>query len=519
MLEDFPLHKAIVENDDDSVELLLNYVDINEKNKWGHTPVSLAIVKKNLKIVRLLLDNGAKTSILIEKFYPIHLAVKIGSLPIFKLLLEYKVNLHVNTACLSHCIHLAARYGKLEILEYILELGVDVDLFDGSKYTPLHRAIFAGKTEAVKFLLQRNADISITDNHGNTALHFAVILGMTTITQVLIAHGANIVKKNYSRLTPLDFASIHGRFDIVKCLYEAGAGCNTSGKCTYSPLHLATQYGHVEIVEYFLNKGFDINFATRNGYTMLHAATRNNHPRLVLLLIDRGADLRCTTKTKNYSALDFAALSGNPSSINILIQNCANFEVKSNGECRLINLISKNFDDTLPQVQQQKFRAATEIIIKFLVLRNRHAPVYFPERIPFLKELEQFWYDCKQEMEILDKIYIGNTTISQYQLLKALLFDKQLEKYIKNEELSIIYSNLQAHIKIPSIFENINRLIRVGVSRGKTRNIIAKCAHSIITEKIKNKLPLEIVMQIIDYLTTEDMAHLVKLDIKCAFQI
>ncbi|XP_057654779.1 serine/threonine-protein phosphatase 6 regulatory ankyrin repeat subunit C-like [Diorhabda carinulata] len=515
----FLLYKAIEKDDEKLVLNLLKSFNVNRKNCKDYSLLSWAVIMNNIKMVKLLLDQGASPENPDKEFFPIHHAVCIGALDIFKLFVSYGVDINQKTVFGSHSIHLAARYGRIEFLEFLEKHKVDVNLKDRCESTPLFCAIINRQINAVEFLIKHNADVNKIDRYGNTHLYFSVGFGFKTITKLLISNGARLNRRNFSGWTPLHLAARLGVLEMLKLLYEAGAECKLTGKCRhYSPLHLAADSGNIEILDYFISKGADVNFQTEHGYSLLHAAVRNNHPKLALYLIDHGADVNATTTNKNYSVLDFAARSANPCTINILIQNLAKFDVKSNGDCRLLDLLAKDFSYYASTSNMKKCKAAAEIVIRFHTLRNRYVPLSVPKKFPFSKELIQFGYRCKRDLEEMDKNYLGATSISQYKLLNALFDDTKLAKYLCNREISNLCRDIEAYIEIPSNCENIKRLIKNGVSRGKLRQKLLDRVSSMSADKTLIVLPPEIIMKICDYLSIKDLISFVNSNTRCLVQ-
>jgi ankyrin repeat protein len=59
------------------------------------------------------------------------------------------------------------------------------------------------------------------------------------------------------------------------------------------------------------SSGLDVNACDSDGMTLLQHASYKGKKDIVEMLIDRGADVNSTKHEHNYSALHFAALSGN----------------------------------------------------------------------------------------------------------------------------------------------------------------------------------------------------------------
>jgi ankyrin repeat protein len=138
--QDFLL--AVKANDIDKVKSLLPAVDVNIQNQQGDTPLFWAVVKNNLPMVQLLLENGGQQSVNIQGqqgYTPLHAAAaKVKSnLPMVQLLLDNGAQESVN---------IQNEYG----------------------YTPLHLAAMSNSRDIIGILLDNGADKTITDNENRT---------------------------------------------------------------------------------------------------------------------------------------------------------------------------------------------------------------------------------------------------------------------------------------------------------------------------------------------------------------
>ena len=76
--------------------------------------------------------------------------------------------------------------------------------------TPLHYAAFHNYPKIMLFLLSRRADHSMADSEGNQALHFAAANGCYSTADILLQHLANPDCLNQNWQTPLHLAAFAG---------------------------------------------------------------------------------------------------------------------------------------------------------------------------------------------------------------------------------------------------------------------------------------------------------------------
>ncbi len=123
-----------------------------DQSNAAYTPLSYAVEQGNMKLVQLLLDNGASPSA----------KLKNGSTPLHRAL------------------------DNTEILTALLAVkGVDPNVADSSGDTPLISAARNGQVESVKLLLKAGADQSRKDLTGSTALMAAEGMGQSAVAELL----------------------------------------------------------------------------------------------------------------------------------------------------------------------------------------------------------------------------------------------------------------------------------------------------------------------------------------------
>eukprot|EP00752_Nemacystus_decipiens_P005121 g4646.t1 len=278
-------------------------IDIEAATLQGLTPLMLAAFRGHARIVRLLLNKGASSSVVGDDgITALQASAQEGHAAVVKLLVEAGADLEVMTPCRGLTpLYIATTNGHLEVVRVLLEGGANPNTRDlESGATPLYVAAQDGHAEAVKALLQAKAD---------------------PIAMARAGPGR--------RACPLDVAAQNGHLGVVRELIQEfgikGCGGASGG---VDALACAAQE-QVEVMEMLTNAGVVdtgvalltaaenageaavkfllqqmrwttrreraayLNTRGRTGYTPLFAAivsTKPSSARVVRLLADAGAD-------------------------------------------------------------------------------------------------------------------------------------------------------------------------------------------------------------------------------------
>ena len=226
--------------------LIANGTDINAKYNTGYTYLHAAAVAnydKELETVKLLLDNGADVNVKddVYGYTPLYIATVQWNAKVMQALIDYGSDIEATDNNGLTLLHYAVRkrFNVPEMAELLLDNGADVNAKREDGATPLHHAVsWGGRAKVTKLLLDKGADVNATDNDGRTPLHNAVWSpgredqGRLHYIQLLIDAGADvnviITSGRHANHTPLDLAA--GRWGSVNpvssLLIDNGAYCN-----------------------------------------------------------------------------------------------------------------------------------------------------------------------------------------------------------------------------------------------------------------------------------------------------
>lgn len=245
------LIEAVEAGKKEEVEKLLQQgADINQLNKYGLTPLMLAVATKQKDIVKFLIEKEADLNIQQKETDDTALtsAVTRGYTEIAKLLINApKIDLNKK-----------AVYGE----------------------TALMRAAHYGHKDIVELLIKKGADLKIKDSTGRTAFIMAAVGGHENIVKLFIQKGEE-VKVNQEKLIAMAVAM--GHVDMVKFLINEGADLNITDNFGKRALMRAVKMDHKDMVEFLIEKGakFDqeelIDIATKKGHTEIVKLLKEAH--------------------------------------------------------------------------------------------------------------------------------------------------------------------------------------------------------------------------------------------------
>lgn len=159
---------------------------VNDINEAGNSLLYEAITGSNIKIVEIILANGAK----------INFKNQFGRTP----------------------LHRAADEDRLDMVRLLLDQGAEVNVRDCRGSTPLIASAEFASLPVIKLLVESGANVPPGNHYGRSALHNAVKREDVAVTEFLIAHGARLNQVcEYG--TPLDLTA---NCEIAKLLRVSG---------------------------------------------------------------------------------------------------------------------------------------------------------------------------------------------------------------------------------------------------------------------------------------------------------
>ena len=211
------LHWSVLSGDFQLTNLILQKgANPNAQNKFGCTPLELAINYDEEAIVDLLLKNEAK---LFNRngYMPLHAAAVSGNIALLEKFLTVSTTNSRDDSGRTP-LHWASQEGHWEAAAYLIKNGADKDALDHEGFSPLSIAVSSGDQELFELLVNMGARLE-----GNL-LHAAVSWNHTAIVKSLVTEGFNPNQQDQYGNTPLHYAYLNKRKKIIT--YLIGIGCS-----------------------------------------------------------------------------------------------------------------------------------------------------------------------------------------------------------------------------------------------------------------------------------------------------
>ncbi|CAN0560541.1 unnamed protein product [Ectocarpus sp. 12 AP-2014] len=202
------------------------FVDIDQGDPHGWTPLMFATAQGHSRTVRVLLDVGADASMVGENgATALIIAAQRGHLEAAEMLAEAGAYLEAVTPQGFTPLHLAAFEGYPDVMRALIAAGAEVDSRMPNGTTPLYTAALRGKVESIRELLRANADplLARTTPAGNfPPLAAAAERGRVGAVCELIRQLGIEKFGAAGGLEALRLAAKDGHVDVMVVLTEAG---------------------------------------------------------------------------------------------------------------------------------------------------------------------------------------------------------------------------------------------------------------------------------------------------------
>lgn len=342
--------------------LLAMHTDPNIQNLIGQTPLHKGIIKKNIKIVRKLLEHGRHLSYCAP--ITVNTTDNNGKTPLMSAIEDN--NIDAAALLIAHGADIPPYNGSNELIKRMLAQGKAIDQAIHNKDTmyniilpSIRQALIVNKNnqDALRPFLALSYRLSKTEyftqffwqNDIKLLLQkYAHAFGIFTTIKMIVDEGNQVMRtiadetKSISDLeiffqkprfvnvtdangnTPLHKATYMEDTARVKILLEHGADINIRNTAHLSPLHCAVKQGNKEIVMLFLAPGVQPDL---HEHILLFAAQKNQTD-IALLLMQKSLGDANTYDSQHNSALHFAANNNNK----ILVEALINYKHDINAQ-------------------------------------------------------------------------------------------------------------------------------------------------------------------------------------------
>lgn len=290
-----PINLAAVRKNVKIIDMLIQHgADINQRtDKEGITPVYIACMQNNLDSVELFAKNRADLNI--ADFFgatPVCIAAENGYSALIDVFGRYGANLNTVTVSGVPSIYLAAQNGHTAVIKKFVEYHADLNISNNDDQTPAFVAAKNNNVQALKVLAASGANLELRNKNGLSPACIAVIMGHSEALEVLIEYKADL-KIEVEGITLLCYAAKNGHGHIIKKLVELGADVNYAGANELLPVHAAAQHGCVDALRLLAELGANLDVPLK-GLTPLYLAVCARRIPVIDVLIEYGADMNLT---------------------------------------------------------------------------------------------------------------------------------------------------------------------------------------------------------------------------------
>ncbi|PLN84342.1 ankyrin repeat-containing domain protein [Aspergillus taichungensis] len=310
------------------VKLLLKQrIAIDQPNRNGRTPLSLACETGNQFAVDLLLKYGANPNA------PDHVGrsplswatgQRISS--VFATVLGHSLpeTLHAQDRIGRTPVSWAAGAGNVNAVRALSLHGADLNQADDRGRTPLSWAVEMGYFNVVALLIETGANVNCIDQDGRTLLSWSAASGMEDMVKVILQHQESLNIKDATGRAPLSWIGPKGfrpgvscyfrearrpteqdivldlewgeepETGVVKLLVAHGADLKSTDQSNRTPLSWAASQGLTGVVGKMLELGAEVDARDQNGRTPLSWAVETGKLGTVEKLLEHGADAEST---------------------------------------------------------------------------------------------------------------------------------------------------------------------------------------------------------------------------------
>ncbi|KKP03106.1 hypothetical protein THAR02_04774 [Trichoderma harzianum] len=206
-----------------SVRLLLDK-DANLNARLGRygTPLNAAVRKGHDKVVRMLLNHGAKISSKGGRHIPLVTASCHGHDKVVQILLDNNTDVNAQGGQFYGALYAASYEGHDKVVQILPSNGAYL-IDEGLEGTALQAAALKGHDKVVQILLDNNADVNAQGGQFGNALYAASYRGYDKIVQMLLDKGAYVNARGGRFGTALEAALHRKHHKIAQMLRDRGA--------------------------------------------------------------------------------------------------------------------------------------------------------------------------------------------------------------------------------------------------------------------------------------------------------
>ncbi|KAA6422679.1 MAG: hypothetical protein FRX49_07539 [Trebouxia sp. A1-2] len=218
---------------------------------------------------------------------------------------------------------------KAEQAQHLVQLGADIAARDKQRLSALHFAAAHGHLDLVSFLWSKGVELDWESPDGRSPLHLAALKGHSSVVHFLLSKQAWADAQDAQDNTPLHLAARGKSLQTVSELLKVAASTTMTNKLALTPLAEALVSGRTKNAQLLVEKDPSGLSHRAKGWSLLHLAASTGQPSSVAMLIKHGADIHDKEAGSGLTPLHAAAMSGNVTCVNLLLEANASISTAS----------------------------------------------------------------------------------------------------------------------------------------------------------------------------------------------
>ena len=240
------------------------------------------------------------------------------------------------------------------------------------EYSILSKAVETNKANIVKYLLSRNVDPNYPHPLAKQyPLVKAYAIGNDTIIQMLIDHGANFEPLILDQYNYDYFRNSDQDYQLLKKFIGRGLKVNMMVCEEGTFLHKAIIDNNQKLIELLITHIEDINILGANHDTPLTCASKYNRTDLCKKLIAMGADVNHYDSTYHHTAINYAIDNNNMELINALLEKELILETPNKYSHTIYKLIRRKKFKILQMFLEHDYLPSEEMMPNFMDMNNK----------------------------------------------------------------------------------------------------------------------------------------------------
>eukprot|EP00045_Choanoeca_perplexa_P011742 m.125624 g.125624 ORF g.125624 m.125624 type:complete len:1086 (+) comp15752_c0_seq1:186-3443(+) len=365
---DTPVHCAIRDKHAAMVELLLSNpkVDINRRNKEGHTTLWLALGFEDQGYAQQLVDRGCDVDLVsVTGDTMLHDAIRNKRLKAALFLISRGCNVTLSNHSQSTPLHEAATQGLLPVCQALLQSGAQPNSLDSKQCTPLMLAVANAQVEVVNRLLQiQGLSLNQANSDGETALALALQQpqpASNELVGMLIQAGADLEVKSPEGLSLLQTAVVNQDLESAQLLASKGADVHCISPKGDPIVALAVKHRVPKLISSLVRYGADVNAANQDGDPPLWLALGMQQFATAKLLVQAGCKTNFMFAETQLTLLQRAVLEGQLPLVKFLLQSGADVNLRNNPEQATALHIAAGLGEQASDIIRELVRAKADV--------------------------------------------------------------------------------------------------------------------------------------------------------------